>query len=193
MDITTTHGRLGSEASAFLSGPHRLLIGGEWVEARSGKTFDVFDPATGQMVAKVAEGDAADIDAAVAAARRAFEEGPWPRMSPSERGKLLWRLADVLEARKQEFAEIESLDNGKPIRDALAADLPGSYEIMRNMAGWATKLNGETIAINAPGDRHAYTLREPVGVVGQIIPWNFPPMMARGSWRRRWPAVARSC
>ena len=190
MDITANQGRLGAEAAAFLAGPHRLLIGGAWVEARSGKTFEVTDPATGQMIARVAEGDAADIALAVAAARRAFEEGPWPRMSPAERGKLLWRLADALEARRQEFAEIESLDNGKPIRDALAADLPGSYEIMRYMAGWATKLNGETIAISAPGDWHAYTLREPVGVVGQIIPWNFPLMMA--AWKLA-PALAAGC
>jgi phenylacetaldehyde dehydrogenase len=190
MDAVSAHGRLGAAARRFLDGPHRLLIDGKWVEAKSGKTFEVVDPATGQMIAKVAEGDAADIDAAVAAARRAFDSGPWARMSPSDRGKLLWKLGDALEANRQEFAEIESLDNGKPIRDALAADLPGSYEIMRYMAGWATKLNGETIAISAPGDWHAYTLREPIGVVGQIIPWNFPLMMA--AWKLA-PALAAGC
>ena len=144
----------------------------------SGKTFDVFDPSTGQPIAKAAEGDAPDIDAAVAAARRAFESGPWSRMSPLERSKLIYRLGDALEANAEEFAALEALDNGKPIRDARAVDVPGSYEMFRYMSGWATRLNGETVPISAPGNWHAYTLREPVGVVGQIIPWNFPLMMA---------------
>jgi phenylacetaldehyde dehydrogenase len=174
----------------FITGPLQLLIGGAWVDAKSGKTFDVFDPATGREIAKVAEGDAADIDAAVAAARRAFENGPWPRMSPLERSKLIYRLGDALEANAEEFAALEALDNGKPIRDARAVDLPGSYEMFRYMSGWATRLNGETVPISAPGNWHAYTLREPVGVVGQIIPWNFPLMMA--AWKLA-PAVAAGC
>jgi phenylacetaldehyde dehydrogenase len=190
MDLSTAHARLGSAASAFLAGRHQLLIDGEWVDARSGKTFEVFDPATGQMIARVAEADAADVELAVAAARRAFESGPWSRMSPADRGRLVWKLADALEERAQEFAEIEAVDNGKPIRDALAADLPGSYNILRYMAGWATKINGETISISAPGSWHAYTLREPIGVVGQIIPWNFPLMMA--AWKLA-PALAAGC
>jgi phenylacetaldehyde dehydrogenase len=110
----------------FIAGPLQLLIGGQWINAKSGKTFDVFDPATGREIAKVAEGDAADIDAAVAAARRAFESGPWARMSPLERSKLIYRLGDALEANAEEFAAIEALDNGKPIRDARAVDIPGS-------------------------------------------------------------------
>src|SRR5579875_2902178 len=138
MDLATAHARLGNAASSFLAGPHRLLIDGKWVDARSGKRFDVFDPATGQAIAAVAEADALDVDEAVKAARRAFEEGPWSRTSARDRGKLIWRLADLLEQHADEIAEIESLDNGKPIRDARNIDLPGSYEILRYMAGRAT-------------------------------------------------------
>jgi len=123
-------------AARFIAKPLQLLIGGEWVHAASGKTFDVFDPSTGQPIAKAAEGDAADIDRAVAAARAAFEAGPWPRMSPLERSKLIWRLGDALEAHAEEFAALEALDNGKPIRDARAVDVPGSYEMFRYMSGW---------------------------------------------------------
>ena len=177
-------------AARFIASPMQLLIDGKWVNAKSGKTFDVFDPSIGQPIAKVAEGDAADIDAAVTAARRAFESGPWPRMSPLERSKLIYRLGDALEANSEEFAALEALDNGKPIRDARAVDLPGSYEMFRYMSGWATRLNGETVPISAPGNWHAYTLREPIGVVGQIIPWNFPLMMA--AWKLA-PALAAGC
>ena len=177
-------------AARFIAKPLQLLIDDAWVNAKSGKTFDVFDPSTGLPIAKAAEGDAADIDAAVAAARRAFESGPWSRMSPLERSKLIYRLGDALEAKAEEFAVLEALDNGKPIRDARAADLPGSYEMFRYMSGWATRLNGETVPISAPGNWHAYTLREPVGVVGQIIPWNFPLMMA--AWKLA-PALAAGC
>jgi phenylacetaldehyde dehydrogenase len=190
MDIATAHTRLGNAASAFLAAKHQLLIDGKWVDAKSGTRFDVYDPATGQAIAAVAEADAADVDAAVKAARRAFETGPWSKTSPQDRCKLIWKLADLLEAHADEIAEIESLDNGKPIRDARNVDLPGSYEILRYMAGWATKINGETITVSAPGDWHAYTLREPVGVVGQIIPWNFPLMMA--AWKIA-PALAAGC
>jgi phenylacetaldehyde dehydrogenase len=190
MDLATQHARLGNAASAFLAGKHQLLIDGKWVDPKSGKRFDVFDPATGQAIAGVAEADAADVDEAVKAARRAFETGPWAKTSPQGRCKLVWKLADLLEQNADEIAEIESLDNGKPIRDARNVDLPGSYEILRYMAGWATKINGETITVSAPGDWHAYTLREPVGVVGQIIPWNFPLMMA--AWKIA-PALAAGC
>jgi phenylacetaldehyde dehydrogenase len=150
----------------------------------------VFDPATGQAIAAIAEADAADIDEAVKAARRAFETGPWSKASPQDRSKLIWKLADLLESHADEIAELEALDNGKPIRDARNVDLPGSYEILRYMAGWATKINGETITVSAPGHWHAYTLREPIGVVGQIIPWNFPLMMA--AWKIA-PALAAGC
>jgi phenylacetaldehyde dehydrogenase len=160
------------------------------VTPNRGKSFDVFDPATGQAIAAVAEADAADIDEAVKAARRAFESGPWARTSPADRCKLIWKLADLLESHADQIAELEALDNGKPIRDARNVDLPGSYEILRYMAGWTTKINGSTITVSSPGDWHAYTLREPVGVVGQIIPWNFPLMMA--AWKIA-PALAAGC
>jgi phenylacetaldehyde dehydrogenase len=173
MDAATAHAQLGKAASGFLAGKHQLFIDGKSVDAKSGKKFDVFDPATGQAIAAVAEADTADVDQAVKAARRAFETGPWSKTSPQDRSKLIWKLADLLEKHADEIAELEALDNGKPIRDARNVDLPGSYEILRYIAGWATKINGATITVSAPGDWHAYTLREPLGVVGQIIPGIF--------------------
>src|SRR5262249_38161149 len=171
-------------------GELQLLIDGKWVNAKSGKRFDVFDRATGQAIAAVAEADAADVDEAVKAARRAFETGPWSRTSPMDRCKLIWKLADLLEENADEIAEIESLDNGKPIRDARNVDLPGSYNILRYMAGWATKINGETITVSAAGNWHGFRRRRPVGAVGQIIPWNFPRKM--GACKIA-PALAAGC
>ena len=142
MDAATAQAQLGNAAKSFLAGKHQLLIDGKSRDAKSGKRFDVFDPATGQAIAAVAEADAADVDEAVKAARRAFETGPWSKTSPADRCKLMWKLADLLEEHADEIAELESLDNGKPIRDARNVDLPGSYEILRYMAGWATKING---------------------------------------------------
>ena len=160
----------------------RYLINGKWVEAASGKTFPIYDPSTGEVLAHVAEGDADDVDSAVRAARKAFENGPWPRMTPCERGRLIWKLADLIEKHAEEFAQLESLDNGKPLTVARAADVPLTIDIFRYMAGWATKIEGNTIPISFPaGEFLAYTLREPVGVVGQIIPWNFPLLMA--AWK----------
>ena len=126
----------------------------------------------------------------MAAARRAFETGPWSRISPGERSRIVWRLGDLLEQHADEFAEIEALDNGKPITNARRDDVGGSIAMFRYMAGWATRLNGETIPVSSPGNWHAYTLRQPVGVVGQIIPWNFPLMMA--AWKLA-PALAAGC
>jgi len=174
----------------YLSIPRKLLIDGTWIEARSGKTFPVYDPSTGTVLANVAEADAADVDTAVKAARKAFDDGPWPRMSPSERGRILWKLADLIEKRSEEFATLESLDNGKPLAVARAADVPLTVDMFRYMAGWATKLTGTTIPISFPGDYLSFTLREPVGVVGQIIPWNFPLLMA--AWKLA-PALATGC
>lgn len=172
----------------------KMLINGRWVSAASGDTFPTFNPATGEVICQVPAGDQADIDAAVAAARRAFEAGPWRRMSPSERGKLIWKLADLLEKRTEDFARTESLDNGKPLAVARVADIPLAVDTFRYMAGWATKIQGDTIPISvpyAPGEKFlAYTLREPVGVVGQIIPWNFPLLMA--AWKLG-PALATGC
>jgi phenylacetaldehyde dehydrogenase len=190
MDASTSEARLGGLAKAFIARRHKLLIDGQWVEPKSGKTFAVFDPSNGQQIAQVAEGGAEDIDLAVKAARRAFESGPWSKLKPVERGKLVWKLGDVLEAHADELAELESLDNGKPIRDARAVDLPFGCELLRYMGGWSTKITGQQIPISAPGDWHAYSMREPVGVVGQIIPWNFPLLMA--VWKVA-PALAAGC
>jgi phenylacetaldehyde dehydrogenase len=190
MDAPTAHGRLTASARDFIARRHKLLIDGQWVDAHSGKTFAVFDPSNGQQIAAVAEGGAEDVDAAVKAARRAFEAGPWARMRPTERGRLVWKLGDVLEAHAEELAELEALDNGKPIRDARAVDLPFGCELLRYMGGWSTKITGQSIPLSAPGDWHAYSLREPVGVVGQIIPWNFPLLMA--VWKIA-PALAAGC
>lgn len=162
-----------------------MLIGGKWIDSQSGKTFPTINPATGETICHVAEGDKADIDLAVAAARRAFESGPWPKMNASERGRLLNKLADLMEKHIEELAALESLDNGKPIRDALNADLPLSIKCYRYYAGWADKIHGKTIPIDGP--YHCYTRHEPVGVVGQIIPWNFPLLMQAWKWG---PALA---
>ena len=167
-----------------------MLIGGKWVAAQSGETLPVEDPATQETIAHVPAGDKADIDLAVAAARRAFEGAPWSRMLPAERSRLVWRLGDLLEKYRDEFAELEAIDNGKPITHARRDDLQGSIDMFRYMAGWSTRLNGETIPVSSPGNWHCYTMREPVGVVGQIIPWNFPLMMA--SWKLA-PALAAGC
>jgi phenylacetaldehyde dehydrogenase len=177
--------------ASWLAKPKRNLIGGQWMPAASGKTFQVFNPADGSVIAAVPDSESEDIRRAVAAARRAFESGPWPRMTPSERGKLVWRIGELLLAHADELAELESLDNGKPRAVARVADVPLAADLFQYMAGWATKLEGNTIPISvpyAPGAQfHAFTLREPVGVVGQIIPWNFPLLMA--AWKLG-PALA---
>ncbi len=183
--------RLNSKTAEFFSRQHRMLIDGRFVLAASGKTFPVYNPATGEVVAQVPEAEAEDVDRAVIAARRAFDEGPWTRkMSNSERGQLLWKLADLLQANLEEFAEIESLDNGKPLSVARVADVPLAVDMFRYMAGWATKISGSTLSFSTPGAFHSYTMREPIGVVGQIIPWNFPLLMA--AWKLA-PALAAGC
>jgi acyl-CoA reductase-like NAD-dependent aldehyde dehydrogenase len=153
-----------------------LLIGGKWLDSVSGKTFPTVNPATGETICQVAEGDKADVDLAVKAARKAFEEGPWPKMPASERGRLLNKLADLIEQNQEELAQLETLDNGKPLRDSRAADLPLTIKCYRYYAGWADKIHGKTIPVE--GNFFCYTRHEPVGVVGQIIPWNFPILMA---------------
>jgi phenylacetaldehyde dehydrogenase len=182
--------RLSAKTADFVTHNHRMFIGGKFVNAASGKTFPVYDPATGEVIAHVPEAEAADVDAAVHAARKAFDEGPWPGMTASQRGRLLWKLADLLEANLEEFAEIESIDNGKPVAVARAADVPLAVDMFRYMAGWATKITGSTIPISMPSEYFSYTLREPVGVVAQIIPWNFPLLMA--AWKLA-PALATGC
>jgi len=190
MNAPFSHPHLGPAALQFLSGSHQLFIGGRFVDAKAGKTFDTYDPSSGRVIAKVAAGEAVDIDAAVMAARQAFESGPWSRMTGSERSKLMWKLAELIEANRDELAELESLNNGKPIVNIRNGDIPSSCEVLRYTAGWATKLNGETLSLAQPGNFHAYTLREPIGVVGQIIPWNSPLMMA--AWKLA-PALATGC
>ena len=162
-----------------------LFIGGKWLDSVSGKTFATLNPATGETICQVAEGDKADVDLAVKAARKAFEEGPWPKMSAAERGRLLNKLADLIEKNKEELAALESLDNGKPYSDSLTADLPLTIKCYRYYAGWADKIHGKTIPVE--GNYFCYTRHEPVGVVGQIIPWNFPLLMQAWKWG---PALA---
>jgi acyl-CoA reductase-like NAD-dependent aldehyde dehydrogenase len=165
--------------------PGRLFIDGRFVESLSGKSFDSINPATEEVLTSVSEGDRADIDAAVAAARAAFETGPWPRMRPRDRGRLLLKLADLISANAEELARLETLDNGKPIAETLNVDIPQAAEVFAYYAGWADKIHGETIP--ATNDHFTYTLREPHGVCGQIIPWNFPLLMA--AWKLA-PALA---
>jgi len=176
--------------AAFLKRSHELLIGGRWVGPHAGGTIEVIDPATARRIATVSAATAPDVDAAVAAARAAFEAGPWSAMSGGARAKLLWALADRIAADARVLAELETLDNGKPLSETLAIDIPVGAELLRYMGGWATKLNGESVHIGEPGDFQAYTLREPVGVVGQIIPWNFPLLMAL---LKIGPALAAGC
>src|SRR5919199_453838 len=163
---------------------YQLFIDGQWVDAESGKTFMTPNPATGQTLAEVAEADKADVDKAVAAARRAFE-GKWSKMSARDRGRLLYKLAQLIEQNRKELAALETADNGKPIRESLYVDLPQVVENFEYFAGYATKIEGETIPV--PGQMFNYTLREPLGVCGQIIPWNFPLLMA--AWKLA-PALA---
>jgi phenylacetaldehyde dehydrogenase len=189
MDALTLDPRL-RHATAFLGRSAGLLIDGKLVPAASCKTFSVYDPATGSEIANVPEAEAEDVNRAVAAARRAFDDGRWQKIGPSGRGKLLWRLADLIEKNLEELAELESLDNGKPYAVARVADLPLAVDMFRYMAGWATKITGTTLPLSLPGEYLSYTVREPVGVVGQIIPWNFPLLMA--AWKLA-PALAAGC
>lgn len=184
----TAPSRSASDAAAPTIRRTQLLIDGKWVDAKSGKTFPTLNPATEKKIADVALADAADVDRAVKAARAALESGPWSKMDARDRGKLLNRLADLVEQNLEELAALESLDNGKPIRDSRAADLPLVIDCLRYYAGWADKIHGDTIPVR--GNYFCYTRREPVGVVGQIIPWNFPLLMVAWKWG---PALATGC
>ncbi|MDB5357641.1 MAG: aldehyde dehydrogenase family protein [Phycisphaerales bacterium] len=166
----------------------KMLIDGKWVDSVSGKTFATVNPATGETIAHVADGQPADIDKAVKAARKAFEKGPWRKMNARERGRILYKLADLIEKNFNELAALETLDNGKPISDSRTADLPLVLDCYRYYAGWADKIEGKTIPVNGP--YFCYTRHEPTGVVGQIIPWNFPLLMQAWKWG---PALAAGC
>jgi len=165
--------------------PGKLFINGRWVDSVSGKAFDTLNPATEKVITSVAEGDSADIDLAVAAAREAFENGPWKKTDARDRGRILLKIAGLIERNKDELALLDTLDNGKPINETTNADIPLVIDCFLYYAGWADKIHGETIPVR--GDFFNYTLREPVGVVGQIIPWNFPLLMA--AWKIA-PALA---
>ena len=178
----------------FLRTPHRMVIGGGDAEACSGRVLDVFDPATGQAIAKVPAGGAEDVDAAVRAARQAFETGPWPKLRPADRERLILKLADLVEANGEAFAQIETLNNGQSIDISRALESGASVEHLRYMAGWATKIEGATLDVSIPippGQKYrVMTRKEPVGVIGAIVPWNFPLLMA--VWKIA-PALAAGC
>jgi acyl-CoA reductase-like NAD-dependent aldehyde dehydrogenase len=180
---------LSDSARSFAAGPHRLVIGGERPEAADGRTFDTFDPATGQAIAEVPYAGAEDVDRAVRAAREAFDDGLWSGVSASRRTRAMLALADAVEANADELAQLESLDNGKPLKLAKRVDVPLTVEHLRYFAGWPTKIAGETLPVAQP-NMHCYTRKEPVGVCGQIIPWNFPLLMA--AWKVA-PALAAGC
>jgi phenylacetaldehyde dehydrogenase len=173
----------------YAKGTAKMLIGGDWVEAQSGETFETINPSTGKVIANVASGSEVDVDRAVAAARAAFE-GPWAKTKPDERTRLLLKLADLIEANADELALLETLDVGRPIQFSRMIDVQGAIGQLRYNAGWASKIAGETAEISAPGEWLSYVLREPIGVCAQIVPWNFPLVMAVGKLA---PALAAGC
>jgi acyl-CoA reductase-like NAD-dependent aldehyde dehydrogenase len=180
---------LGEDARAFIAGPHRLLIGAERPEAADGRTFATLNPATGREIAQVPHAGAADVAGAVAAARAAFADGPWASMPASGRERIMFALAQAVEDQADELAQIESLDNGKPVNLARYVDVAGTIAHLRYFAGWPSKIEGAVLPVTAP-NIHCYTRREPVGVCAQIVPWNFPLMMA--AWKIA-PALAAGC
>jgi phenylacetaldehyde dehydrogenase len=182
--------QLDALRAGFLARAHRLFIDGRWVAAQSGQTFDVLDPSTGTRIAQAAAGEAADIDAAVKAARAALESGPWSRLAHTERAKLIFKLADLVERQADEIALIESLDGGNPLRSTRNVDVNMAVESLRYNAGWATKLAGETALSLPRSASFTFTLREPIGVVGAITPWNAPFLMAVN---KIGPALAAGC
>jgi acyl-CoA reductase-like NAD-dependent aldehyde dehydrogenase len=186
---TTLPEGLGEQAREFLGARQLLLIGAERCEAADGRTFATLDPATGREIAQVQQAGAEDVARAVAAARQAFESGPWRTLAPSERGRLIAALADAVEDHAEELAQIESLDNGKPVKYAQYVDVAGTVAHLRYFAGWPTKIEGAVLPVTAP-QTLCYTRREPVGVCGQIVPWNFPLLMS--AWKIA-PALAAGC
>jgi acyl-CoA reductase-like NAD-dependent aldehyde dehydrogenase len=189
MSVTALPDQLSDAARQFAGQTHQLLIDGERVPAAEGRTFETVDPATARPIATVAHAGSEDVDRAVNAARRALEDGPWGKASAAERAGVLNRLAQAVEEHADELAELESLDNGKPVKLAKIVDVRQTAAWLRYFAGWPQRIHGETIPVSSPG-MHCYTLKEPVGVCGQIIPWNFPMLMA--AWKIA-PALAAGC
>lgn len=179
---------LNPKVAKFLDGKKKLFINGQWVDSVNGRTFDTINPANGERLAEVSEAEAEDVNRAVEAARTAFDHGPWSRMSAAERSRLIYKLADLMEENTEELAQIETLDNGKPINETRHGDVPMAIEHFRYFAGWSTKIVGQTIPVSS--NYFNYTRHEPVGVVGQIIPWNFPLLMA--AWKLG-AALATGC
>jgi phenylacetaldehyde dehydrogenase len=175
--------RAGQE---FATMPRRMLIGGAWVDASDGATLETVNPATGAYLTHVPAAGAMDVDAAVRAARRAFEQRGWRDLAPAARARLLWRVADLIEGHGEELAAIETLDNGMPLSSA-RAEIQTTADFFRYWAGWPTKIEGSTSQVSVPGTYHTYTVREPVGVVGAIVPWNLPAAMS--AWKIA-PALA---
>ncbi len=179
------------EVRAFLSEELKLYSGGQWVSAQNGQTFDTVDPSTGRWLARVPSAQAEDVDAAVRAARQAFDSGAWHiKLTASERGRLIWRLADLMDERAPILAQLDALDNGKPVKKAQTVDVPLSAEHFRYYAGWTTKIEGATIPVSTRG-MFNYTVREPVGVCGLIVPWNYPLLMA--AWKIAPALAAGNC
>lgn len=177
-------------AKAFLAKPHMLFIDGGEVEPRSEKTFDVYDPATGAVITAVAAANKQDVDVAVKSARKAFDSGIWQDMKPAQRSRIILRIGELIEENADELAYLESIDNGKPISQSLPVDIPASAGAFRYYSGWADKIHGSTYDISMPGEYHSYTLKEPVGVVALIVPWNYPLVMAA---MKLAPALAAGC
>jgi acyl-CoA reductase-like NAD-dependent aldehyde dehydrogenase len=189
MSATALPEQLSGPARAFASEAQQLLIDGEFAPAADGATFETFDPATGQPITTVAQAGAADVDRAVAAARRALQDGPWATLSAAARGRLINRFADLIEDNTDELAELEALDGGKPLKLAKIVDVASTVAHLRHFAGWPERIFGEVIPV-AQAQMHCYTRKEPVGVCAQIIPWNFPMLMA--AWKLG-PALAAGC
>jgi hypothetical protein len=178
-----------STNQALLQRGGRMFINRQWEEARSGRRFDVLDPASGDVLTQVAEADKVDVELAVAAAHAAFDGGEWSRLTASDRSPLLWRVADLLERDPDAFARLETMDNGKPLSMS-RGDVGLAIDMFRYMAGWATKIVGETMDLSLPFAHHSFTSSEPIGVAAQIVPWNFPLLMA--AWKVT-PALAAGC
>ncbi|GKY87091.1 aldehyde dehydrogenase family protein [Sinisalibacter aestuarii] len=181
---------VSAETRAFLQAKHKLFIGGDSVDAAEGGRRDVIDPATGKVISNVADATGKDVDLAVSAARKAFDDGPWRKMKPNERMKIIWRLAELTDKYAQELAELDVLDEGSPYFVVKNFYISLAADHFRYFAGWANKVDGTTMPVNMDGEWHVYTVREPVGVVAQILPWNVPFLML--SWKLA-PALAAGC